>query len=386
MRRSSKYCRWLVVVALLEAVAVSSAIADGSRPQYEAGQKIDKSGAVYLPPFAVPLSSYMSERAKQTLVERPPFTGLKGFDPAKMTLQQQRDAIDNWYRPQVERAKALYAVDIREEWIAGVRTDVVLPKPGVPARNSGRVLINLHGGSYSYATGGRLAGLAEAIPIAGSAAMKVISVDYKTAPKHRFPAATLDVVAVSRNCSRAPAREYRPLWLLDGATLTANVVAWLQKEKLPKPGAVGLFCGGATKDDQLEGDSYYTASALMGDAVPAPGQSFPALPYLEGTRGDDPLVAPVVSLEVLAGFPPTLLISGTRDLVLSAAVYTHTRLVKAGVDADLHVWDGMWHGFFFDVDLPESKEAYDVVARFFDRHLLKVAFVSQEEEVQYIGD
>jgi monoterpene epsilon-lactone hydrolase len=39
------------------------------------------------------------------------------------------------------------------------------------------------------------------------------------------------------------------------------------------------------------------------------------------------------------------------------------------VDAELPVWDGMWHAFFFDPDLPESREVYRVVVGFFERHL-----------------
>ena len=91
--------------------------------------------------------------------------------------------------------------------------------------------------------------------------------------------------------------------------------------------------------------------------------------YMEGTDPHDPMVAPIESLEVLAKFPPTVLVSGTRDLGLSGLLYTHSRLVKAGVEADLHVWDGMWHAFFFDTELPESRDAYDVIVRFFDKHL-----------------
>jgi len=39
------------------------------------------------------------------------------------------------------------------------------------------------------------------------------------------------------------------------------------------------------------------------------------------------------------------------------------------VDTELHVWDGMWHSFFSDPDMPESREAYAVMVRFFDRRL-----------------
>jgi len=77
----------------------------------------------------------------------------------------------------------------------------------------------------------------------------------------------------------------------------------------------------------------------------------------------------VTSPEVLSRFPPSLLITGTRDLVLSAAAHTHARLISAGAESDLHVWEGMWHGFLLDVELPESREAYHVIDKFFAKHL-----------------
>jgi monoterpene epsilon-lactone hydrolase len=46
-------------------------------------------------------------------------------------------------------------------------------------------------------------------------------------------------------------------------------------------------------------------------------------------------------------------------------------LVKAGVDAELHVWEGLFHGFFYNPDVPESRDCYDVIVKFFDRHLAK---------------
>ena len=68
-------------------------------------------------------------------------------------------------------------------------------------------------------------------------------------------------------------------------------------------------------------------------------------------------------------FPPSLLIAGTRDPALSSVVQTHSVLVSQGVDAELHIWEGLGHAFFFDPDLPQSKEVYAVMAKFFDDHL-----------------
>ena len=70
-------------------------------------------------------------------------------------------------------------------------------------------------------------------------------------------------------------------------------------------------------------------------------------------------------------FPPTLVVTGTRSFDLSNAVYTHAQLVKNGVDADLHVWEGMFHGFFYNPDVPESRACYDVIVRFFAARLGK---------------
>jgi len=93
------------------------------------------------------------------------------------------------------------------------------------------------------------------------------------------------------------------------------------------------------------------------------------LGYFSNVDPKDPLVSPINSPEILAKFPPTLIITGTRAMELSTAVYTHSQLVKLGVGAELHVWEGLFHGFFYNPDVPESRDAYDVIVKFFDRHL-----------------
>ncbi len=175
---------------------------------------------------------------------------------------------------------------------------------------------------------------------------------------------------------RHPARNIGIYGCSAGGMLTGMSVAWFQAHGLPRPGAVGIFCAGATVvQTGFGGDAAYTASPL-GEARPAPPPADPSAPaappplgYMAGTDPNDPLVAPAASADVLRRFPPTLIITATRGFEMSSAIYTHSQLVKQGVDAELHVWDGMFHGFFYDPDVPESREAYDVMVRFFDRHL-----------------
>ena len=109
-------------------------------------------------------------------------------------------------------------------------------------------------------------------------------------------------------------------------------MAWFQKVGLPNPAAIGIFC--ASTQSRL-GDSGYTAP-LLGSVitvrapVPAhwaapddPYYEFPqGLAYFSGASPHDPLVCPSASPAVLAKFPPTLLIVGSRD-VEDGASLTH---------------------------------------------------------------
>ena len=83
---------------------------------------------------------------------------------------------------------------------------------------------------------------------------------------------------------------------------------------------------------------------------------------------DHPHVSPI--LGDFTGFPPTYLISGTRDLFLSDTVRVHRRLRQAGVVADLHVYEGLSHGdYAFEVKTPESVEHYRELNAFLLHHL-----------------
>ncbi|MCA9055673.1 MAG: alpha/beta hydrolase fold domain-containing protein, partial [Planctomycetaceae bacterium] len=74
----------------------------------------------------------------------------------------------------------------------------------------------------------------------------------------------------------------------------------------------------------------------------------------------------------VSGFPPTYLISGTRDLLLSDTVIMHRMLRKAGVPAELHVYEGMSHAdYAFDANLPESKEHFRELNAFLSKTLVK---------------
>jgi epsilon-lactone hydrolase len=271
-----------------------------------------------------------------------------------------RACYDEHYFPAViAKHRSRYKVAIAQKVIDAVPVESFTPTAGVSVHNRERVLINLHGGAYII--GGRWGGQVESIPIAAVGGIRVVSVDYRMAPEHRFPAASEDAATVYR----ALLREYRAenigiYGCSAGGLLTAQLVAWLQKEGLPRPGAIGMFCRGALMYER--GDSNY----FVKDAGPPVGLT---VSYHSPADRNNPLAFPGIDPRVMAKFPPSLLITGTRDPAMSSVVSTHAQLVRLGVHADLHVWEGLGHAFFFDPELPESREVYGVVARFFDERL-----------------
>ncbi|ARN73810.1 alpha/beta hydrolase [Oceanicoccus sagamiensis] len=75
----------------------------------------------------------------------------------------------------------------------------------------------------------------------------------------------------------------------------------------------------------------------------------------------------------MSAFPPSLLISSTRDYLLSSVVATHRQLTRLGVEADLHIWEGLDHVFHYNPALPDARELHQLIVQFFARQLGKSA-------------
>jgi acetyl esterase/lipase len=90
--------------------------------------------------------------------------------------------------------------------------------------------------------------------------------------------------------------------------------------------------------------------------------------YANGRDLRDPMLSPVYG--DMHGFPPAILTTGTRDLLLSNTVRVHRKLRQAGVEAELQVFEGQSHAQYMrDANAPETREAFEEIAKFFARHL-----------------
>jgi monoterpene epsilon-lactone hydrolase len=325
---------------------------------------VDPAGTVHLPALDVPFSNFASAQSRAAFVKR---SQDHRVPPPNADIGTMRAFYDSYNKALAARARELYPVNVKPALIGGVRTEVITPKRGIAQRNQKRVLVNLHGGAFLWGEGA--GGEEESVPIASIGQITVITVAYRQGPENKFPAASEDVAAVYRELLRTyPSANIGIYGCSAGGILTAEAVAWFQKVKLPQPGAIGTFCGSASG---FGGDSVYVAFPLAAQNA-LPGAREGALsfsPYFSAASLQDPLVLPINSADVLRKFPPTLLIAGSRDFAASSLFHTQAALTNVGVETELHIWDGMWHAFFIDPELPESKEVYEVIVKFFDRHL-----------------
>lgn len=227
--------------------------------------------------------------------------------------------------------------------------------PDGPHRDD-RAYLELHGGGLVYGEGE--ACRLRAILAAEQHGVTAYAVDYRMPPEHPYPAALDDCLAVYA----ALLETYAPEQIVvGGASAGGNLAAALalraRDEDLPLPAAVVLLT--PELDLTESGDSFETNQLL--DVV---------LPYrLTDTialyAGDHDLAHPYLSPlfgDFEAGFPPTFVQAGTRDLFLSNAVRMHRHLRRAGVPVELHVSEGMPHGGFMGA--PEDAELHDEVRRF----------------------
>lgn len=331
--------------------------------------RISPDGTVRLDGVQIPLSGLMSEEGREyvrhLIVDKP-------FGTPVPDIAEERVRQDGLMHAFLAPMRQRYAVDIAEDRIGGVVVDVVTPSAGIAPQNAHRVLINVHGGGFT--TGARSASLVESVPLAALMRIKVVSIDYRMGPEHAFPAASEDVAAVYAELLKSYQPGHIGLYGCSaGGLLAAQSVAWFQTHDLPLPAAVGVLC--ASLSGYFGGDATATSGPLLGILPPpadAPRREPPPAggpSYMGLARAGDPLAYPLASAEVVTRFPPTLLISGTRSFEFSAALNSHNALTRAGVQSQFHGWDGMFHGFIYNSDLPEAREAYDIMVDFFQTHL-----------------
>jgi monoterpene epsilon-lactone hydrolase len=344
----------ITVIGLVSALACSTTLAAQSSP---ASQKdsatFDPDGTAHIT-RVVPMPATVSAEAQKWL------DSLTHSTPGPESLAERRTRTDVWRAQDSAEARKLYPVNVEETTTAGVRTDIITPL-SMPSENKGRVLINLHGGGFNSDSGS----LIEGVPISNLAKIKVVSVYYRLAPENPFPAAVDDVVAVYKDLLKT----YKPRSIgifgtSAGAILTGQLTVKLKQLGLPLPGALGIFSGLADFSRPGDARQLFTLNGFPGGLEPVDVNHLPDDQYVAKTDRKDPVLSPLFA--DLRGFPPSLLVTSTRDLLLSDTAIFHRALLRSADDSQLVVFEALPHAFWYHFQLPETKEALELMAKFFD--------------------
>ena len=352
--------------------------------------KVDTDATVQVPAFTLPPSEYWSPEfkaayakvvsaaiARSRLDAKAKANASAYTQPAAGAPKAEWDEYDNHCDRQVADVLAWerehYPVELTETRIGGVKVSRVTPRAGVAAENRQRVLIQLRGASC----GGLSLGQLEAIPVAFFGKIEVVVVDFRPAPRYPFPASIEDVAAVYTGLMK----QYTPdrigvFGTSGGGILTAQFVAWCQATSLPRPGAIGIFWSGIPAWPYPFGK--FGDSLLWEFGVPRSDHTqYDAMiskiaEYIHSAAPDDPRAYPMSSATALAKFPSTLFVTGGRALDMSAAVTSHARLLKLGVDSYLYVMEGAWHAASYGtLGSPEERDANTYIGRWFGQHLAR---------------
>ncbi len=347
-------------LASINAFAFTALLAVGPLSAKDAGDNVSfrPDGTTNIQNLDVPIPPAVSEQAAAMIKARnsaPDPT--RGFTaPAEEIRAMLRSSHESMRTELLKR----YPATVETKTIAGVTVRLVTPAKRAPGREKD-LLINLHGGAFMLFQGSIL----EALPIAALTGVSVLAVDYRLAPENPFPAAVDDTVAVYRELLQTYSPDHMAIYgSSSGSILTVQAIVRARQLGMPFPAAIGFFSG--TGDFARPGDSE-AVFGVKGFAKHVTSVAAQAAGYLANRSLTDPAISPIYS--DLKGFPPTLCMTGTRDFFLSGTSNFHRALLRAGVLAELVVFDAMPHVHWLDPTLPESEEALKIQADFLVSHL-----------------
>ena len=357
----------LVLAAALAGSALAQAPADFTAVEAAQNAANTKPGPRTVPGRSIPVPPTASPQLQATIAA--PYR-IPAWDANPQSAAEWKELINRLAAAGAAAQKIVrekLGVTLETSTIAGVKVFIITPKDIAPA-NRNRLLVHVHGGGYVYNPGE--AGTGEATLMAAYGGYKIISIDYRMPPDFPYPAAMDDAMAVWTEVVKThDPRQMAIFGTSTGGGMTLAMILRAKQEGLPLPAAIAP--GTPWADLTETGDTYKTNEWLDNVLVSYNGYLRHAAElYANGHDLKDPQLSPIYG--DFSGFPPAILTSGTRDLFLSLTVLTHRKLRRAGVEAELQVFEGMSHAQYnFDAFAPETKEAFTEIAAFFDKHLAK---------------
>jgi monoterpene epsilon-lactone hydrolase len=216
----------------------------------------------------------------------------------------------------------------------------------------------IHGGGFMFGNLDMMDPWCDGIAAALDAV--VVSVDYRLAPEHPFPAGIDDACAAHRwlLAQGIPAAGIAIAGDSAGGGLTLATLVALRAAGDPLPAAA--VCLSPLADLEQTGAS--SQGGIDDPMVSRVGTEVMAQAYLQGHDRRDPRASPIHA--DYHGFPPLLIQVGTREILLDDAKRVAERARAAGVPVELELGEGLTHVWPLHPHLPESATAVASIARF----------------------
>ena len=234
-----------------------------------------------------------------------------------------------------------------------------------PGADESRSVVYLHGGGYIIGSTTSHRGLVARLGAA--AGVRTVSVDYRLAPEHHYPAAVDDAVAVYRGLLNE-GREPRSIALAGDSAGGGLVVATLARavaEGLPMPAAAALFSPLA--DLAGEGASMSEKAAEDPTVEPVGHKRFCDM-YLDGADPRHGYASPIYA--DLKGLPPLLIHVGTAEALLDDSLRLARQAAIANVAVELKAWPGLPHVWQFYAGIfAEGAASIEEAGQFLRREL-----------------
>lgn len=203
-----------------------------------------------------------------------------------------------------------------------------------------RVILYCHGGGYT--SGGLGFSKVLASKLTRATGMDTLAFDYRLAPEHPYPAAVEDALTAWGHLESLGIAPGDIVLAGDSAGGNLALVLCLKLREAGRglPGALLLMS--PWTDMTASGESLRGRAGI--DPVLTPEYMYAVREaYAGGLDPSDCLLSPLFA--DFAGFPPALIQVGTHEILYSDAERLAERMLAAGADCRLEVWENMWHDF-----------------------------------------
>ncbi len=300
----------------------------------------------------------ISKDAQDFLQSLPPFEvrpqpPLDGSAPAWRAFQK---LAEERARPACERALLRHHATVAEAGAGPLRTLFISPEgvkeDAIPA-------LYMHGGGYTCYSA--RSSLFASIPLAVALNRPLISIDYPLAPQSGFA----DTVPITAAALAALLQRFPGASLIGesaGGGLALSVVNRLAPQRI-SPRCLVLISPWTDLGDRP--DSRKTLAANDPILQYEPGLRVCAEAYARGAC-DNPVASPLLA-DYDDLHPPSFILCGSEEILLSDSLDLHEKLTAARAKSLLEVWDGMFHSFpILAAHLPESERAMRSIKAFVD--------------------